>query len=113
MGRDCRNFRDIFDDVAVTIFAHQPTPGLTGQLSIKAFLDSLDPLIIDVGKAQQVSGNVSSGIKATRLIAQIDTRQAQLVDPLCLLRIYLAREIEKARVRMRLHAMSQLAKVEM
>jgi hypothetical protein len=95
VGRHRRDFGDIFDDVAVPVFTHQTTPGLTGQLGIKAFLYPFDALIIDIGKAQQISRNVPRGIKTARLIAQIDPRQVQLIDPLRLLRVDLARQIEK------------------
>ena len=113
MGRNRRDFGDIFDDVAVPVFTHQTTTGLTGQLGVKAFLYAFDTLVINIGKTQQISGNVPRRIKAARLIAQIDPRQVKLINPLRLLRIDLARQVEKPRVRMRFDAMGQLAKVEM
>ena len=113
MRRDWRHFGNIFNNIAMFIFAHQASSGFAGQLGIKAFLHPFDALIIDIGKAQQIGSHMTSRIETSRFIAQIDAREMQFINPLRLLRIDLTRQIEKTGVRMTLYPLGQLTEVEM
>ena len=55
---------NILDHVAMAVLTHQPTPRRSHELFVKAFFNPLDPLIIHVGKTQQVRRDVPGGIEA-------------------------------------------------
>ena len=112
MRRHRRHLGDIFNHVAMTIFTHQPAPRLSGKLGIKAFLNPLNALVIDISKPQQVSRHVPRGIEAARLIAQVDPWQVQFVDPFGLLRVNLTGQIDEPHMRMALNAFGQFAQIE-
>lgn len=112
MRRYRRHFGNVLNDIAMFIFTHQTSPGFTGQLGVKAFLHPFDALIINIGKAQQIGSHVARRVEPSRFIAQVDARQMQFIDPLCLLGIDLTRQIEKASVGMTLYPLGQLSEVE-
>lgn len=112
MRRNRRHFGNVLNDIAMFIFTHQTSPGFTGQLGVKAFLHPFDALIINIGKAQQIGSHVARRVEPSRFIAQVDARQMQFINPLCLLGIDLTRQIEKASVGMTLYPLGQLSEVE-
>lgn len=112
MRRYRRHFGNVLNDITMFIFTHQTSPGFTGQLGVKAFLHPFDALIINIGKAQQIGSHVARRVEPSRFIAQVDARQMQFINPLCLLGIDLTRQIEKASVGMTLYPLGQLSEVE-
>jgi len=55
--------------MSVAIFPDQPHACLPGELRVKAFLDALNTLTINISEANQVCRHVSGRIKAAGLIA--------------------------------------------
>lgn len=85
--------------MSVAIFPDQPHACLPGKLRVEAFLDTLNALTINIGEANQVRRHVPGRIKAAGLIAKVDTRKTQLIDPLCLGGINLTGKVNKSPVR--------------
>jgi hypothetical protein len=71
--------RDIFNDAAIAVFTHDTLARLAGEPFIKAFLNALNPLAIDVGKANEVSGYFAGRIVTTGFFTQMNPRQLQFL----------------------------------
>ena len=74
MRRYRHHFGDIFDDMAKFVFPYQAGAGFAHQLAIEAFLQPFNTLPVNVGETNQISCNMSGGIKAAGLFTQIDPR---------------------------------------
>jgi len=47
----------------IAIFTNAPDTGFTGELGIKAFFNAFNSLPVNIGKANQISGDVACRIK--------------------------------------------------
>ena len=86
MCRHRHHFGDIFDDMTKFVFTDQTGAGFAHQLAIEAFLQTFNTLTINISETNEISRNMSGGIKATGFFTQIDPRKIKVIDPLSLLR---------------------------
>ena len=99
--------------MAKFVFPYQAGARFAHQLAIEAFLQPFNPLTVNVGETNQIGRNMSGGIKAAGLFTQVDSRQIQFIDPFCLLRRDLARQIDKPPGWIAVNAFSQRAERNM
>ncbi len=90
------NGGDILNHAAVAVFTHRTLTRLSGQPTIKAFLNAFNTFAIDIGHTDNVRHNLASGIITAGFLAQIDARQFQLMDIVANGRVDLASQINKA-----------------
>ena len=100
--------RDIFDDAPVTVLTHDSLARLAGEPLIEAFLNALNPLAVDVGKANEVSGYFAGWVVTAGFFTQMNTRQLQFANVVRHVRVNLTRQIDKTSFRVRVNAGSQL-----
>ena len=100
--------RDIFDDPPVAVFTHDTLAGLAGEPLIKALLNALNPLAIDVSEANEVSGYFTRRIVAARLFPQMNARQLEFADVIGHIRVNLTRQIDKTHPRIGIDTRCQL-----
>ena len=100
--------RDVFNYPAIAVFTYDTLARLTGKPFIKAFLNPFNPLAIDVGKADEVSGYFPGRVVTTGFFAQMNARQLQLLDVIGHVRVNLTRQIDKPHPRIGIDARRQL-----
>ena len=100
--------RDVFNYPAIAVFTHDTLARLAGKPFIKALFDPFNPLAVDVGKADEVSGHFSGRVVTTGFFTQMNARQLQFFDVVGHVRVNLTRQIDETHPRIGIDARRQL-----